>query len=440
MKRWTFTVIAILAVSSAMFAIDFETIFRDLDDPVEVVFVMDTTGSMGSYIAGVRDNVTGFAEALADSGYGYRFGATTFGDGTNTWDFDPIAPGFNMTPDVDTFRAQVAITGATGGGDTPETQIDGIYDAATLYDWTPGTLHVMIMFTNSDFHFPGDGFPYSDVTYSDLITLLITRGFLVYTSYPASMTGWSVPDADSIYDLIADTTGGCSFDLGSRSPASWETIFDYVRGDIMTYYSLSTKITGLIGHNIEEIELGLLPEMTTFGPRIIDLSGPEYIGVDEIYVAWTMHLTGTPMTGSPYVITLRTDTDDFPDAGVLNYKTSMGINDGIATPEDLAISAYPNPFNSAVSISVGAIHELPLQIEIYDIAGRRVANLGQNRSLSGAETTFADNSLRLRSGSDLREYIWQPDATIGSGVYLVRATSPQHTASAVCTKRIVYIK
>jgi len=37
-------------------------------------------------------------------------------------------------------------------------------------------------------------------------------------------------------------------------------------------------------------------------------------------------------------------------------------------------------------------------------------------------------------------YRWQPDESIGSGVYLVRATIPQQTASAVCTKRVVYLK
>jgi len=404
-KRWAFTMIAILAVSSAMFAIDFETVLRDLDDPVDVVFVMDTSGSMGATIAGVRDNVTGFASALADSGYGYRFGATTFGDGTNTWDFDTVASGFNMTPDVAIFQAQVAATGVYGGGDTPETQIDGIYDAATLYDWAPGTLGVIIMFTDAGFHYPGDGSGYSDVTHDDLITLLVKSGFLVYTSY--IYTGGGYPNSDSIYDLIADTTGGCSFVLGSRSPASWEAVFDYVRGDIMTSYSLSTKITGLAGYNLDEIELGLLPEFTTFGPRIIDLSGPEYVGVDEIYIAWTMNLTGLPTEASPYVITLRTDTDDFPDIGVLNYKTSLGISDGIATPKDFMISAYPNPFNSAVSISAPEVAE----IEVFDINGRPVAEF------PGACQ-------------------WQPTASVGSGVYLVRATIGDESV----TKRIVYLK
>jgi len=296
LKRWTLLGLIIICLSGGLLAIDFETVFRDLDDPVEVVFVIDTSGSMGWAISGVSDNVIAFAGALADSGYGYRFGTTTLADATNTWDFDTISPGFNMTSDVVDFQTQVAATGASGGGDTPETQIDGIYDAATFYDWAPGTLHVMIMFTNSDFHFPSDGFPYSDVTYSDLITLLIARGFLVYTSYPSSLPGMWVPEADSIYNLIADTTGGCSFILGSKSSTSWETIFDYVRGDIMTYYCLSTRITGLTGYNLDEIELGLLPEMTSFGPRTIDLSGSEYAGVDEIYIGWTLYLTGTPAT------------------------------------------------------------------------------------------------------------------------------------------------
>ena len=419
MKRRILAVLAILSVSSAMFAIDFETVFRDLDDPVEVVFVMDTTGSMGGAIAGVRDNVTGFASALADSGYGYRFGATTFGDGTNTWDFDTIAPGFNMTPDVAIFQAQVTATGATGGADSPETQIDGIYDAATFYDWTPGTLHVMIMFTNSGFHYPGDGSGYSDVTSGDLITLLIARGFLVYTSYGPCYATPGYPDPDSAYDLIADTTGGCSFvPLDARAVMDWHDIFEHVQGDIMQYYSLSTSITGLAGYDLDEIELGLLPEMTTFGPRTIDLSGPEYAGVDEIYIAWTMHLTGTPMTGSPYTITLRTTTDEFSDSGVLNYKTSMGIRDGVNTPEDLTISAYPNPFNSSCTINYSIKDDADVRIDVVDVSGRIVSTI-EDRALTAGEYAAT----------------WEPK-DISSGTYLIRMKS----GGASRSTKVLYVK
>ena len=410
MQKSAMIVVLISLTSVAMFAIDFETIFRDLTDPVEVVFVMDTSGSMGHEIAGVRDNVIGFAEELADSGYSYRFGATTFGDGNNTWDFDPLTPGFNMTDDVVTFRDQVALTGSSGGGDTPETQIDAMYEAATFYDWTPGLLHVLIMFTNSDFHYPGDGFGYSTVSSEDLITHLVTEGFLAYTSFPTSFHSPLVPDADEIYQLIADTTGGCSFPLGSRAPVSWDAIFDRILSDAMRYYSISTTITGLSGHVLEEIELDYLNEFTTFGPRTIDLSGPEYMGVDEIYIAWTMQLTGPSTSGTPYVITLRTDLGEFIDYDIVYYQVPVRVHENSTTPDVFALTAYPNPFNSAVAISAPA----SAVIEIFDLNGRSVA--------------------KLPGG----EQIWTPEPTEGSGVYLVRAVSPDGTCSD--TKRAVYLK
>lgn len=400
-------------LTATLSAVDIETVFRDLSDPVEVVFVMDTSGSMGSAIYGVRDNIIDFASALEDSGYGYRFGATTLGDGTNSWDFDAVAPGYNMTPDVSEFQAQVAITGAAGGEDTPETQIDGLYDAATLYDWAPGTLHVMIMFTNSDFHYPGDGTGFSDVHNEDLITLLITEGFLVYTSFgPVYIGSTGFPNSDSVYQLIADTTGGCSFDLSTRSyTSSWETIFNTVRDDVMRYYSLSTHITGLSGLTLEEIELEMLPEFTSFGPRIVDLSGPEYDGVDEIDIAWTMQLTGTPTEDSPYIVTLRTASGNYYDADLLNYQVPVGVAESESeTPVALSISAYPSPFNSAVTISVPRADN----IEIFDQTGRFVAQM----KLEDDKTT------------------WRPSDNITSGVYLVRATVGDETN----TRRIVYLK
>ena len=144
---------------------------------------------------------------------------------------------------------------------------------------------------------------------------------------------------------------------------------------------------------------------------------------------------------------------DHPDIGLPNLKTyrwwfmpTTGIEEA-DLPEDFGLSVFPNPFNSAVTISVNTPSLSPPQagempkaegvyIQIFDINGQMVAELRQNRSLSGAETTLAENSLRLRSGSELREIIWCPHESVGSGVYLVRARIDNH----VISKRVVLIK
>ena len=100
-----------------------------------------------------------------------------------------------------------------------------------------------------------------------------------------------------------------------------------------------------------------------------------------------------------------------------------------ARPEDIAISAYPNPFNSAVVISVGAIHELPLQIEIFDINGRLVAEIPVGEGLVPSRES-GDHKGRPY------ETVWTPDDNTTSGVYLIKATVNNRE---ICTKTI-YLK
>ncbi len=97
------------------------------------------------------------------------------------------------------------------------------------------------------------------------------------------------------------------------------------------------------------------------------------------------------------------------DIGAYEY-VPTGIEEGNKGLQPLVhtISAYPNPFNSAVSVSApeGA------EVEIFDIQGRIVGEL------PGGET------------------IWKPEPSIGSGIYLVQAKYENQEV----LKRIVYLK
>jgi len=131
-----------------------------------------------------------------------------------------------------------------------------------------------------------------------------------------------------------------------------------------------------------------------------------------------------------------------PDLGC--YENPRAIADAIGEsdkgfkPLAYSISAYPNPFNSAVRISVETLHATSLRIEIFDLAGRRVAQLpspsvplpaGEGRNSFSLWEKVSEGRMRA-------EFTWQPDATIGSGVYLVRA----RIGGESVTKRVVYLK
>ena len=121
------------------------------------------------------------------------------------------------------------------------------------------------------------------------------------------------------------------------------------------------------------------------------------------------------------------------DGGVIPGTEREGPIGGLSiterkVPRDFEISAYPNPFNSAITISlsggVGASDARSVQvgIEIYDISGRLVADLPvTNCGIPQFVPT---------------PQIWQPEKSLGSGIYLVRA----RTGDNNITKRVIYLK
>jgi hypothetical protein len=114
-----------------------------------------------------------------------------------------------------------------------------------------------------------------------------------------------------------------------------------------------------------------------------------------------------------------------------------------ARPSAIEISAYPNPFNSAVTIAVDGVGDgspVPFDVEIYDVNGRRVAELIP----PGPPLTRGEEEKSPLSKGDLGGFIWQPDPSLGSGVYLVRARvggrGDLAPTGQTATKRIVYLK
>jgi len=121
-----------------------------------------------------------------------------------------------------------------------------------------------------------------------------------------------------------------------------------------------------------------------------------------------------------------------PDLGC--YENPRAIADAIGEsdkgfkPLVYSISAFPNPFNSSVKITIAAgvgasdARSGQVGIQIFDMNGRLVADL--------PVTTCGSPQVVPTPR------IWQPDKSLGSGVYLVRARA----GGASITKRVVYLR
>ncbi|HEB83568.1 MAG TPA: T9SS type A sorting domain-containing protein [Bacteroidetes bacterium] len=80
---------------------------------------------------------------------------------------------------------------------------------------------------------------------------------------------------------------------------------------------------------------------------------------------------------------------------------------------------YPNPFNSAVRVTVALPRAGPLRAAVYDLTGRCVALLHDGPAEAGE-----------------RELVWRPGPGTASGVYLLRLSSGSWTAA----RKVVYLK
>jgi hypothetical protein len=109
---------------------------KDNSGPVglDIVFLLDATGSMGDEIDHIKATIDSIAGRIAQlpGSSAPRLGLVAFRDRgdeyiTRSWDF---------TPDVQQFAANLANVQAGGGGDTPESVNAGLHDAIHLPGWT----------------------------------------------------------------------------------------------------------------------------------------------------------------------------------------------------------------------------------------------------------------------------------------------------------------
>ena len=122
-------------------------------DRVNVMFIIDTTGSMDTYINGVKDRAIEFSEILASKGATYKLGLIGFGDlGEKE---KPSV--YNFTDDVPKFQKQVKNIPRTYGGDIPESSLDALETGVELlnaHKAEEDARNIFILITDAPPHVP----------------------------------------------------------------------------------------------------------------------------------------------------------------------------------------------------------------------------------------------------------------------------------------------
>jgi Mg-chelatase subunit ChlD len=185
---------------------------------VEVVFVLDTTGSMGGLIAAAKEKIWSIANTLATANpapnikmglVGYR----DRGDGYVT----TVTP---LSDDLDAVYTQLMQYRANGGGDGPESVNQALYEAVVKPEWSSraGVYRVIFLVGDAPPHMDY----HDDVKYTESCRMATRRGIIINT-----IQCGNVPGTALVWRKIARLAEGSYFQVAqSGSAVLYDTPYD----------------------------------------------------------------------------------------------------------------------------------------------------------------------------------------------------------------------
>lgn len=141
------------------------TIDAPSDKALDLVFIMDATGSMGSYIASATKNIETIcdniirSEQLSSPG-ALRLGLLAYRDHPPQ-DHTYIVKNFGFTPEVSEMKANLKTLYASGGGDGPEAVTAALHSLLQM-EWRQRATRMAVLIADAPPHGIGeygDGFP-----------------------------------------------------------------------------------------------------------------------------------------------------------------------------------------------------------------------------------------------------------------------------------------
>ncbi len=176
-----------------------QTIRRPAKPRMEVVFVLDATGSMSGMIAGAKQKIWAIANKLksADPTPEIRFGLVGYRDRRDAY----VTKVFGLSGNLDEVYTNLHAFAAEGGGDTPESVNEALHKAVSDLQWSTDREVLRVIFL------VGDAPPHmdyqDDIKYQQTCRLANERGILINT-----LQCGTASDTETIWRDIAGRTNG----------------------------------------------------------------------------------------------------------------------------------------------------------------------------------------------------------------------------------------
>jgi Mg-chelatase subunit ChlD len=176
---------------------------------VEVVFCLDTTGSMAQLIEGAKQKIWSISNQIAGGRPtpALKIGLVAYRDRTDKY----VTQVFDLTDDLDAVYEKLRTFRAEGGGDEPESVNQALHEAVTKVSWSKdaGTLKIIFLVGDAPPHMDYK----DDVKYPETCRLACEKGIIINTiqcgNNPRTVSHWrEIADkAEGRYVQIAQDGG-----------------------------------------------------------------------------------------------------------------------------------------------------------------------------------------------------------------------------------------
>lgn len=169
---------------------------------IEVVFVLDTTGSMSGLINAAKEKIWAIANTLATAkpAPDIRMGLVGYRDRSDAY----VTKHSQLTEDLDKVYRDLMAYSADGGGDTPESVNQALHEAVSTFNWSRDEKTYRVIFL------VGDAPPHmdysNDVKYAESCETAAGMGIIVNTIQCGSISG-----TEEIWREIARRAEGVAF-------------------------------------------------------------------------------------------------------------------------------------------------------------------------------------------------------------------------------------
>lgn len=341
----------------------------------DLVFLADTTGSMGGAIANVKANATTIMNTVLAAQSDSQFAAASYKD----FGCDPVPYALDqaITSSVAAVQGAINTWSAGGGCDMPEAQINALFQLATApaVGFRPGSTRIIVWFGDASGHDPSNGH-----TLATAIAALVAANIRVIA---VPVTGGDGLNSTGQATAVATATGGSVLPLASPGTVSAAILSGLANLPV----TVTTNIT---------CDTGLTLTLSPAGPQTVtsgtDVSYTETITVDPSHPGGTtlqctveFLLNGVLQNGFTETVDLTVNGADLAIVKTgpalvtegQNYTYQLTVtNNGPATATGISISDTLPANTTFVSADAGCV-------EVASVVTCSVASLA-----NGASATF----------------------------------------------------